>query len=83
LRLFIWALLRKHHAAMSLVDAGALIDEAGGLVGMRKVIEAAVGAAVADPKDLQALNWGKPVRPRKARIGGAGANSSLPPAALA
>lgn len=82
LRLLLWSLLRKFHGAMTPVDAGALIDDLGGLPGLQSVVKAAIGAAAPDPKDIKELGGDKAARPRRARAG-TGVSAASRPAASA
>lgn len=79
-RLFIWAMLAKHHPSLTLDQVSDLIDVVGGAAGMQRAVEAGRRAVTADPKDVQALG----PRPRKARaVNGTGARSSSRPVASA
>jgi hypothetical protein len=64
--LFLWAMTRKHHAALTRAEVGDLIAEAGGLPGLLSVIQQAVEAAAPDPVDVEELGLSTS-RPRKAR----------------
>jgi hypothetical protein len=50
-RLFVWALLREHHPKMTVGDAGALIDAAGGMVGFAGQVAAVMKTTEPDPED--------------------------------
>jgi hypothetical protein len=66
--LFLWAMTRKHHAALTRAEVGDLIDEVGGLPGLLTVIQQAVEAAAPDSADVEELGLARPgARPRKAR----------------
>jgi len=81
-RLFIWAMLHKYHATLTLDQVSDLIDQVGGAAGMQRAVAAGQRAATVDPKDAQAL--GPAPRPRKARaVNGTGARSSSRPVASA
>ena len=81
-RLFIWAMLHKHHRTLTLDQVSDLIDQVGGAAGMQRAVAAGHRGATPDPKDVQAL--GPAPRPRKARaVNGTGASSTSRPVASA
>jgi hypothetical protein len=71
-RAFFWAVLREHHAEVTLKEAGRLMQALGGLEGMATQFEKLNQSATPDPEDVKAL--GVEARPRKARAkrGGSG-----------
>lgn len=79
-RLFIWAMLSKHHPQLTLDQVSDLIDQVGGAIGMQRAVQAAHRGLQPDPKDAQAL--GPAPRPRRARaVNGTGARSTSRPVA--
>jgi hypothetical protein len=80
-RALIWAMLQRHHSDVSLKEAGHLIDAAGGLVKLGRVLEMATKSMQPDPEDLEAL--GPPANPPKAQADeatrGVGDTSTLTP----
>lgn len=65
IRGIVWASLRRHHASMSLEDAGDLIQQAGGLAGFSKKLEAIAKSTQPDQEDVAVLK--KKGRPQKAQ----------------
>lgn len=81
-RLFIWAMLIKHHPQVTLDQVSDLIDQVGGALGMQRAVQAAHRSVQPDRRDVQAL--GSTPRPRKARaVNGTGARSTSRPVASA
>jgi hypothetical protein len=81
--LFLYALLRKRHKALSVMAVRDLIDDIGGLDALRETLQNTVRISEPDPDDLKALGDRKNGRPRKARNDGTGASSASLPAASA
>jgi hypothetical protein len=78
-RALIWAMLLPHQPTITLEQASALIDEAGGFEGLTKILSQAGKHSTPDPKDIKDL--GVPKRPQRAqtkttRRGTGGASSS-------
>lgn len=82
-RLFIWAMLHKHHPVLTLEQVSDLIDQVGGAIGMQRAVQSAHRSMQPDPRDVQALGPA-PKRPRKAQaVKGTGARSTSRPAVSA
>jgi hypothetical protein len=65
--LFVWAALLEHHPTLTVKEASALIDEAGGLVAFAGQIQHIVGASQPDAEES---------RPPEAQDAGTGARST-------
>ena len=78
LRVLFWGLLRKYHRDLTLDEVGDLIDAAGGLIGIQRLITTALDASAPDEADKKALGADKD-RPRRARAvtGSGGTGTSL------
>jgi hypothetical protein len=81
-RALIWAMLQRHHPDMSVVEAGHLMNDAGGILGLAKVLKVAMESATPDPEDIKALGAGKTNPPKaqagkKSRHEGSGVSSIL------
>jgi hypothetical protein len=81
LRLLFWGMTREHHAELSMKDVGVLIDDAGGVAGlMRLLVPAAEKSATPDPADVEALGLkpgNPPAAPARRKTAG-GASTSTP-----
>jgi hypothetical protein len=66
-RALIWAMLQRHHPELSVVDAGHLMNDAGGILGLAKVLKVAMESATPDPEDIKALGVGK-ANPQQAQV---------------
>ncbi len=66
MRAFIWAALQKHHAPLSLIQAGELINAAGGISAFATQVSAAVGLSLPTDDELKALGL-TPDRPQRAQ----------------
>jgi hypothetical protein len=67
-RALIWAMLQRHHPDLSVLDAGHLMNDAGGIVGLARVLKVAMESATPDPEDIKALGAGK-ANPQQAQAG--------------
>jgi hypothetical protein len=76
LRAVMWAGLRRHHPAITLRDAGDLIQQMGGPAGVEKTLKQATSAAMPEQEGPA-----KKGNPRKARTSGPGDGSTSEPAA--
>lgn len=80
-RALMWAMLQRHHPGVTLVEAGHIIDEAGGIAKLGAVMTAATRSMQPDKADAEAFGDPKP-NPPKAQAGespsdGVGENSTL------
>lgn len=81
-RLLFWGMAREFHPEITLKEAGRLIDQAGGVVGLDAILApAAEKAATPDPADVEAVGL-KPGNPPEAPASrgktGGGASTSTP-----
>lgn len=75
-RAFVWAATRRHHPALTLADAGDLIDGAGGLAGFARQISALAASMRPDPGDAATVGkTGDDGRPTEAQTTGIGRRS--------
>ncbi len=58
-RALVWAMLQRHHPEMSVADAGHMMSDAGGLVGLSNVLKVAMESVTPDAEDMKALGAGK------------------------
>lgn len=74
-RALIWAMLQRHHPGTSLVDAGHIIDAAGGIMKLEKVMRAVSRAMSPDQADVEELGQAKgnppqaDAKPKKVGVG--------------
>jgi len=80
LRTLMWAMAQTHHPGLSLEDANAIIDGAGGLDGLQRLIAASQEQLTPDPKDAKSLKTEQSANPRAAGRRGRGATSTRQPA---
>lgn len=78
-RALIWAMLKRHHPDVSIVEAGHIIDEAGGILKLSKVLNAVTQAMQPDKADVEELGQPKanPPQADENPHGGAGETSTL------
>jgi len=60
-RSFFWASFQDKHPDVTVVRAGELIDEIGGVEKLAEVLVELTGQAKPDPRDLEALGGGVPL----------------------
>lgn len=78
LRFFLWATLQEKHPTLTVLDVGRLIDDAGGLAGLKDKIEQVVGLNTEEASKPTSTD----ANPPQAHAG-TGASSTLTPVASA
>lgn len=82
LRSFLWAALRRHHPELPMSAVSAIVQGAGGPLGLNQQLQALVASAAPDKADVRELTAGPSGNPPKARgeKGGTGEGSTSTPA---
>lgn len=76
LRTLMWAMAQTHHPGLTIDEANAIIDGAGGLDGLQRLVQASQEQLTPDPKDAKAMKADAP--PPAAGRRGRGATSTRP-----
>lgn len=70
IRGMVWAALRRHHRALTLEQAGQLIEDAGGLVAFGEKLAEIAKSTRPDPEDLSEGN--RPQKAQRRKVNGTG-----------